>query len=290
MGTDRIPAPKPGLYPGTQMATYLAWDAWSSSDLKALLQGPEYAWWYRNERKDEPSNESDFGSLAHLALLEPDRWPPKDVAWIAGPYNCNPGRREKADAEARGFRVQKPEVRARVEALVKRCHEDPLMAALLAHSEGMREVSAVARCPETGLLVKARCDLAVPAILTIADLKTTTVGTDRDSFRRQSKQRGYWLSASHYQDVFTQATGTAFETYLWLAVAQDVPFVPRIYQLDPVTAAAGEDLMRYLRRQAAHHTETGVWRDESRKVQTYGLSKNDLDEIREVLEQEAATA
>lgn len=284
------PTPKPGIYPGTSMEEYLSWDAWGASDLREMLKGPEACHHAKYEAEEESGDEQEFGTLAHLALLEPKRWPPKDIAWIEGPYNANPGKAEKRDAEERGFKVQKPDVRVRVEGLVARVREHGRIRKLLDLSGLEREVSAVAVCPITGLKLKARCDLRATSIRTIGDLKTTNLGTDAEAFEHQLWSMGYYTSAPHYCDVFTLADPAhPVDLFLFLVASQTPPYAPALYSVDPLTFAAGSDLGEYLRRRvAACVANPKLWKQTSENVETVGLSAFRLDRIKALLEKEAA--
>ena len=292
MARKLVPTPKPGIYPNVPMETYLAWDAWGASDLRAMLDGPEACWFKKYEAESESTPAADFGTLAHLALLEPERWPPKDIAWIPGPYNENPGRRDKADAQDRGFRVFKPEVRDAVNALVKRAHEHERIRKLLLLSTTEREVCAIARCPQTGILLKARCDLRAPDIATIADLKTTTAGSGPDAFQNQLWDRGYYTSAPHYCEVFSMADPKRpIDTYLYIVADQAPPHTPWLYSIDPLTFSAGSDLNDYFRRRVAECLKNPkLWRKTPTTVETVGLSSWRLERIKALLEKEAASA
>lgn len=284
---ERVPTPAPGVYPNIPMEEYLAWDAWSRSEVGAMMISPEYCRWYREERPMGGSKATDFGTLAHTCLLEPERWPPEDVAWVRGPYNKNPGRADKKDAEDRGFRVFKPEVKAHAEALALRCRQDDYIGALLDMSTTEREVAAVARCPLTGLLLKARCDLRVPEIGVIGDLKTTGRGTDPISFQRMLWEFGYWMAAPHYVEVFGWAEGREYETFLFLVTGQEPPFLPRNYHLDPLTLEAGRDANHLFRRKVARCLESGEWPASDSKIDPAGLSPFRLEQVKQLLEEEA---
>lgn len=290
MATKRIPTPKPGIYPGVPMQEYLAWDAWQSSDFKAMAVSPEYAYWYRHDRPSESTAAQSFGTLAHTCLLEPEAWPPEDVKWIKGPFNRNPGKAEKRVAQLEGFEVHTPDDKDRCEALAARLHDHPVIALLLEASQKEREVSAVAECPQTGLILKARADLMIPETGQIADLKTTGRGTDRASFRRTVKAFSYWLSAPHYCETFSLATGIAFDTFLFIVSGQEAPFLPEVYQLDRELLAAGEDYMQLLRRRARRCIETGEWPHGDGHVSTLFFTSYDLAEIQGAIEQERQQA
>ena len=287
---ERVPAPAPGIYPGVPMEEYLAWDAWSKSDVASMMVSPEYCWWYRNEREGKPTDATAFGSLAHTCLLEPELWPPKNVAWIDGPMNRNPWKREAAEAKERGFHIAKADVRERCEALAKRCEEDTYIGALLAMSDGEREVTAVGQCPVTGLLLKGRADLRVPSLRIIGDLKTTGRGTDPLAWQKLIWEYAYWLGAPHYIETFGLAEGKEYENFIFFVVGQEAPYLPRNYHLDPLTLEAGRDMNHLLRRKIVRCLESGKWPASESRIDTCGLSPFRLQQIQTFLEEEAQNA
>lgn len=284
---ERVPAPEPGVYSRIPMEEYLAWDAWSKSDVAAMMVSPEYCRWHREEREHTPTDATAFGTLAHLCLLEPEKWPPQNVAWIDGPMNKNPWKAEARDAKERGFEIAKLEVRERCEALAARCREDTYIGALLDMSEGEREVTAVARCPVTGLLLKARADLRVRKLRVIGDLKTTTRGTDPLSWQRLIWEYAYWLGAPHYIETFGLAEGTEYENFIFFVTAQEPPFLPRNYHLDPLTLEAGRDMNHLLRRKITRCLEAGEWPASESRIDTCGLSPFRLQQVATFLEEES---
>lgn len=268
----RLAPPKPGIYHGVPMEEYLAWDAWSKSDLAEAAKSPEEAHYAYHTRDWKPSTPSQvFGTLAHTCLLEPHRWPPGDVAWIPGPYNSNPGRALKKDAEERGFRVEKPETREAVEALCARARRHPWIADLLAGSEYEREVSAVARDPHTGLCLKARADLWMPGIATIGDLKTTTLRSDPATFAPLLWAMDYALGAAHYLHVFSEATGMDVDVYLWVVAPQRPPHVPRVYVADDMTLEKADAFATHLRQIVSRCLATGEWPGPAERIETIGF-------------------
>ncbi len=269
-----------GLHHGVPMADYLSHPAWSCSDLSKMLESPEACNYYRTAL-DKPSPAKSFGTLAHTALLEPESWPPEDVVWVDGPMNRNPWKKQKDDAVKAGKRVERRSTFDRIDALVSRAYENPLFRSLLNNSEGHREVVAIAECPETGLLLKARCDARVPEQRIIGDVKTTGKGTDPSSFANSLWNNGWWMSAAHYMDVFSITTGEKQKHYVYAVIGQDAPYLPRVYTLDPLTLETAYANNIDLRRSVAKCVEDGTWPPPSEKVEPIGLSRWRLNEMRE---------
>jgi hypothetical protein len=63
-----------GLWPGVPYEQYAAWDACSSSRLSRLLRSPAHARAYIDGQIEDDTPAKAFGSAAHCAILEPDRF------------------------------------------------------------------------------------------------------------------------------------------------------------------------------------------------------------------------
>lgn len=288
MPRTRTRSPKPGLYQGVPMAEYLAMDAWSKSDVAAMLAGAEACHYKRTGGDDKQTEEATFGTLAHTALLEPAKWPPRDVVWVDGDWRSNPARAEVADARQRGYTVAKPDVRDRVEACIARCLEHPEWRKLLLHSDLQREVVAIARCPQTGLLLKARADLLCPTLGIVGDLKTTSTGSDNEDFAKTSRKFHYWLGASHYLEVFRLASGLAYDLFMFLAVEQEPPFFPRAFVPPERLVALGDRVNVHLRRKVAECIKAGTWPAANNRIESVDQPEWFYSAMARMLEEQTA--
>jgi len=192
---------KPQVIPGLAEHLYHADDrSLSASGAKVLLG------------KRPPSPDSDalkFGTLVHVAVLEPDRLSEyavldpakigttKDGKPATMPTNTKAWKDAVAQAEKDGLTVVLPADMAR--ALAMRCAvwEHPTARRLIEMATD-RELSAYADHP-TGARVRARFDLAGPIV---GDLKTAR-DADPRTFGRTAHNLGYHISAANYLDIAT---------------------------------------------------------------------------------------
>lgn len=63
---------KAGIYPNVSFEDYRSWPGWSSSDLKALRQGPPALVPWRRANPSEHTDATLLGTFCHAALLEGD--------------------------------------------------------------------------------------------------------------------------------------------------------------------------------------------------------------------------
>lgn len=190
----------------------------SASGAKVLL----------GKRPPAPDGEAlRFGTLVHIALLEPHRLEHeyaalnpsevglnKDGSKSANPLNTTAWKTAVAEAEESGKTVISQADLDRAQAMA---------AAVLEHATARQiiematdhELSAYADHP-TGARVRGRFDLAGPIM---ADLKT---GRDADPHRfgRTAHDFGYHISAANYLDI-AQACGLDPQGFAWINVEKE---------------------------------------------------------------------
>lgn len=87
-----------------------------------------------------------------------------------------------------------------------------------------------------GLEIKGKLD--VEAETYIADIKTTSLGIEKDSFSQNLRDMHYDLQAALYQELVFQNTGIRKDFY-WIVVSTREPFSIRVYQASPITLKSG---------------------------------------------------
>lgn len=207
----------PGCYPGIPEAEYHDdTETLSASGAKILL----------GKRPPADSEALRFGTLVHVAVLEPDRLA-EYVALDA----------EKIGVKADGTPAQNPTMTAAWKRAVAEAEADghtviaqadldralAMREAVMAHHSARRvieqatdrELSAYADHP-TGARVRCRFDLAGPII---GDLKTTR-DADPRHFGRTAYDLGYHISAANYLDIAT-ACGMEPVAFAFINVEKD---------------------------------------------------------------------
>lgn len=165
---------KAGVYFGVSFDEYRSWDGWSSSDLKALRQGPPslVPW-----RRANPSAETDatrLGTVSHAAIIEGDdvfasrfAFKPEDMT-----FSTKEGKAWKA---AQGGRTIVTFKEAEVVREIATAFFAKGAAAMALDSALAREACLV--WSEDGILCKARPDWY--SAEAVDDLKITRFATER---------------------------------------------------------------------------------------------------------------
>lgn len=128
--------------------------------------------------------------------------------------------------------------------------------------EGLRETSASATCPETGLVLKFRPDL-ITSRGHIVDHKTT-----RDArywyfynqiFSDKGQNRFYVLSAAHYSYCAKLLGLPQYNAFTYIAIEKTPPYGINVFPLDEGALDVGERHRSKLMRVYKTCVETDVW-------------------------------
>jgi len=260
----------------------------SNSWLSVLIkEGPAI---YRAKRDGLiDSDESDsmrFGTLVHLALIEPDEWrrrlfEPEPVR----PANAN-GRGKKGTPEKDSYLRWKRDVdewateleqapgaivltereRERVEACAEsvRQHaaDEPgeLGASDLLAATTATEQTILRRDEETGILLRHRLDLlADMGVRVIADLKTTQ-DPSPDAFARSVARFGYHRQAAMYVDALQAVEPDAEIHFVIIAVRSRFPFEVATHVIEADELRQGRREYRRALQDLARRREQNDWR------------------------------
>jgi len=271
------------------MADYLAIEALSSGACKALATGSPYAW--RN-RVETASPAMSLGTLAHLAILEPDRFaaavvqPNVDlrtnagkeslVEWLVGivgePLVLPPEwaavgtvldlylKELRPRLAASGLAVLTAEQRdlcqGMRDAVMARCAEDDKMDAAV-NSDGMNEITGIVTDPEYNIPVKVRPDRLLSGAPIVVSLKTTQSVGERE-YRRTALAYGWNVSSAFYCRALESITGERHK-YVEIAVESAPPHDVMICEYLGDVAEWGESAMRQGMETYRRCTESGIW-------------------------------
>jgi hypothetical protein len=264
---------KPGIYPGTSMAEYLALNAVSASSLEVFRRSPEH---YRTRTEKAPTAAMLLGSAVHMGLLEPDLFAATYV--VADPCGrelasgarkgqpCgNPGKYRRGSLWLCGQHAPDehdtpPDVvahdeRAAMDGMIAAIHAHPRASTLFRGTGGV-EVTVVWEDPETGLLCKARPDRLIRRAGMLVELKTTGDASHR-AFAAHAARLGYHLGAAHYRRGLRVLHKAGVMDYAVtasaiVAVESDAPHVVGCYLIDERDIERAEvDVVRSLHHMAA---------------------------------------
>jgi exodeoxyribonuclease VIII len=249
---------------GLAFENYLARDAVSKTQLWTLhTRSPAHA---RVEK--EQSNAMAMGVAVHCAVLEPDCFRER---FVRGPDDRR-GNKWKEAIEEHGARLLTAGDYDDALAIRDALMHEPVIRQITGAAETLREASAFASCPETGLAVRCRPDAWQMQLGLMADLKTTTDARP-EQFARRVEQFGYHAQEAHYTDTWTAAGGGDISAFVFIAVETKPPYAYALYELEPSAVVEGRLRLQQAKATWAECARTGVWPGYAREIQPLDLRK-----------------
>lgn len=255
------------VYERMEADEYHASTDWlSNSMLKDFLEDTR-VFEARYITKTLPKKESkamDLGTVAHAAILEPHII---DGVCLEIPDSAlNKDGHRKGDAwksfkeDNDGRILLKPDEMSLVRGMFDACYRHPVARRLLL-ADGPTESSIFWTCPLTGLKRRCRPDKIVNGWGWV-NVKTTTAGVDQESFRRTVRNFRYDIGQEFYRDAGERLNGER-PLHVFLVVAQEPPFLVRVYQLGQPWIMAARDTLETQLLDFARRLDEGDWSNES---------------------------
>ncbi len=247
--------PEEGVYPDLPEAVYRAADAISQSQLKEFGEYATPLHWKARKPK-EPTPDMQFGSVAHCAILQPER--------LHLAYHLRP---ETYEAEVKGKTVYKPwhggsdwckewldkhsdrpimtqEQLNKLPKIRERLLRLPEFGAALRSKDAQTEVSFFKMDEETGLMLKARADLVATTASNetwLFDPKKVQSGeaNERD-FGKSCAIFGYDVQCASYLSI------TGASRFVFVPFDDSEPFDACQYELEREDFNAGYQEWRRL--------------------------------------------
>jgi len=246
----------------------------AGSDAKKILPPltpAHYAAHMAGELKREPSKAMLLGTMAHVAVLEPNKL---DTAFVEKPEGKEGDFRTKEGKEWKAKMGNIPILDAD-EARAVRGIRDSIAAhdaakALLAGCDS--EVAMFAE-HRSGLWIKGRVDaLKVESDneAIICDVKTTSAGADYGTFSRQAASLNYHFSAAWYCHL-AGLNGLPPARFYWIAVEVAPPYAVAVYEIHPDALDLGVGMMNDALELIAQCEDAGVWPGYAPEVQCLNL-------------------
>ena len=222
----------------------------SKHDLDMIRRAPLY-YQYRKANPSPPDDEMNFGSLVHLALLQPHllessvAFLPDDAPNRVSERNRNAKKPSEATLEAiawwdewnaktEGKQIVKPEAYEKVLGIQKSIMANP-STAMFFHGEQLREVSLF--WERYGVPCRARLDILRP--VEIADPKTCG-DASRVGFSKDMGKRRYAHQAEHYIDG-AKANGYDIKAFTFIAVETTAPYLCAAHTIGESSLAVAKD-------------------------------------------------
>ena len=244
----------------------------SHSGMKTLLgQSPAHFRHAIDHPEDrEQKKYFDLGSAVHAYVLgagheliaEIRRGPtsPRHPFGSGDPYDdyrTKDCQAKRDDAYAQGLVPILAKDITRVHAMVAALRRHELASTLLEPGSFTPEVSAFARDPKSGVLLRARFD-ALRHDLTCVDFKTTAKLAKPAAVGRSVFDLGYYLQAAVYQHV-AALCGVELAGFEFVMQETTAPFAPSVFHVGPASVDLGRARMREAIDLYVECRHTGVW-------------------------------
>lgn len=218
---------EPGVFSGVPETVYHGDRASiSSSQARRLLEVTPHRWKWERDNPKPPSDAFDFGTAVHTLVLGVGA-PPVDSGYEK--WQSNDAKAEVARIRDAGGIPLKPKDFAAARAAADRVLEHPTAAAIL--SQGVPELSAWARDPETGVMLRTRPDWTRwldPRTAIVDDFKTSSE-PGPDEFMWSVNKYGYYRQQPWIEYVLALLGITVVE-FRFLVVCSDPPH--EVYVVD----------------------------------------------------------
>lgn len=198
----------------------------------------------------EPTDAMKFGTLVHMAILEPIKF---KNSYVVEPYFEGPTQDGKMSSQSKvakqmraqwhselppGSVVVTIEEQDKIFAMIDSVLAHPTASMLL--SNGKPELIGYWADKETGLNLRMMADFMAFNLGTLADLKTCQ-DSEWEAFRKTGVEGlSYFLQMAMYVDGTEQITKTKVENKAWIAVENKFPFETRVHEVDEKYDLAGQ--------------------------------------------------
>jgi len=244
---------EPGIYLNLDNDAYHSGPGVSKSGLWTIeTKTPSH---FKNEVR-ETKDHFEFGSAAHLAILEPE-----EFEWKV--YRGPADRRGNKWKDAKEYcAIEKKHLLIegdydKVLAIRDTVHANPWINSMI--TGGPREVEASGYWidEETGVLCRCRHDLYRTDLGVSIDVKTAA-NASPGAFDRKASDFGYHMQDAFYSDGY-RALGREVNAFVFLAWEKDAPFEFSIQELPPSAVQEGRMAYRNALEIYAECQRTGDW-------------------------------
>lgn len=256
----------PGMHTDVSWADYLRHGALSQSDLCELARSPAHLR-HRRTAPDEPSDEMVVGKAIHCAVLEPERF---QRVYAIGNTSDRRTKAWKAFEEAHPDQVCLTENQGRSAlGIASSVRGRPYIRTLLEYPKALREVSMAWQLQD-GTLCKGRCDLVIPELHVIVDLKSTR-DASLFSFARSIAEYRLHVQAAWYSWGYALLNGGAAPSYYLIAYEREPPYGSAVYKLTADAIAMGRSEIDFLLQLHQACVAADAWPDRSEVPVDVGL-------------------
>lgn len=215
--------------------------------------------------KEEEKDALNFGSILHLAVLEPEKYDkqvvvaPKDVLSKSGSRAGKAWYAWEEEQLAAGKSILLPDEKSAVDFALEEIFQNPQNreAAELLDPKGVSEVSFFWQDFETGHMKKCRPD-KLPGNGIVVDLKSAA-SAEPDEFGKNAARMKYHWSCSISLEGVTECTKMAHTDYRFIVVEKEAPFGVMVYKIEEEDIRLAREQVREEMRTLTAAMEANDW-------------------------------
>lgn len=242
---------EPGIYYGMPFDEYVAIDAVNSSSLKNMVVSA-LNYNFKKGLADSPSKSMDIGRVAHLGILEPEKYNNDYIVYDG----IRRGKEwESFKADNMGKEILNVSENERVNNMMQSASTH--VAARKIISDCTSEVTVIFIEQSSGILCKARIDCYDRALRYFADLKTARE-VEPWAFARQSASLYYHFQYAFYRIALHSVFGVWIPVKC-IAVQNNAPFDTVVFNVSTHTVDVGMKLVMESLTKLKECRESGDW-------------------------------
>lgn len=230
---------------GMSNADYHAYPAWSKSGLDLINRSPAH---YRYATPRTPSRAMEIGTSIHCALLEPERFAREYMLLMGVTDRRSSAYKQAVQVYGSERTLSGPEA-DKVIGMQETAHAR--VPELL--QPALTEISLFSKCPNTGLMLKARFDWLADGH-GIDVKKTQDVRSEK--LARSITDYRYHVQEQFYRYVYELVTGEPLKSFRFLFIEEEMPHAVVLAPLDALAREIGRsDMWRNLETVVQCETE-----------------------------------
>lgn len=239
----------------------------SKHGLDKIAQAPALYMWSLQSKKTEKSAALRWGTLVHLAVLEPQKLTEETIV-LDCDRRTKEGKAAFAEASQSGKEIISSEEFSELTEIRASLYRNRACAELLTGEIGV-EHSVFWKDSETGVSCRARPD-GIRTDGIVFDLKTTSGRATMESFQKECVNYRYAVQAAFYLDGL-RAAGAEVNSFVFLVVEKDAPYLCSAFVADDEFIDIGRKLYRQDLKTFAECLDSGIWPAYSGQVQSLSL-------------------
>lgn len=239
----------------------------SKHGLDKIAQAPAVYLWSLQNQKTEKSAALRWGTLVHLAVLEPKKLSDETIV-LDVDRRTKEGKAAYAEACESGKEIISSDEFSQLTEIRNSIYRNRACAELLTGELGI-EHSVYWKDSETGVSCRARPD-AIRTDGIVFDIKTTSGKATVEGFQKDCVSYRYAVQAAFYLDGL-RAAGAYVNSFVFVVVEKEAPYLSAAFVADDEFIDIGRQIYRKDLKTFAECLDTGVWPAYSHELQPLSL-------------------